>query len=75
MVVSDVGGLPEIVEDGKSGYVVEAKPESIAHAIQKYFDEGKADSFQKGTKELKERFSWNRLAEGFLELVNLNNER
>lgn len=36
VVVSNVGGLPEVVEDGKTGYIVPAKnPEAAALAIEK----------------------------------------
>lgn len=36
VVVSNVGGLPEVVENGKTGFVVEAKnPQAAAQAIEK----------------------------------------
>ena len=38
MVVTKVGGLPEIVTDGVSGYVVEPKPEAIAAAVRDFFE-------------------------------------
>jgi len=66
MVVTNVGGLPEIVIDGQSGYVVEVDPSKIAAAIFNYFDQNKEEEFRKGTLELKERFSWRNLARGFL---------
>ncbi len=37
MVVSDAGGLPEIVEDGVTGFVVKPEPEMIAGAINRFF--------------------------------------
>ena len=37
MVVSGVGGLPEIVEDGVTGFVVKTEPEDIAGAVNEYF--------------------------------------
>lgn len=68
MVVTNVGGLPEIVIDGQSGYVVEPEPGSIAKAIKQFFNENKAAEFTKGTVEIKKRFSWENLAKGFLEI-------
>lgn len=39
VIVTNVGGLPDVVEDGKTGYVVEPKnPKAIAEAIEKYLD-------------------------------------
>jgi glycosyltransferase involved in cell wall biosynthesis len=45
VVATAVGGIPEIVEDGVSGYVVpRADPEALAAAVLKVFDEpGKAE--------------------------------
>ena len=67
MVVTRVGGLPEIVIHGQSGYVVEPQPPAIAQAIGDFFTENKAGEFIQGTIELKHRFSWRNLATGFLE--------
>jgi glycosyltransferase involved in cell wall biosynthesis len=66
MIVTNVGGLPEIVIDGESGYVVEPDPTEIAKAIDRFFDQNKAEEFTAGTRELKMRYSWERLANGFL---------
>lgn len=66
MVVTNVGGLPEIVIDGKSGYVVEPEPEAIAAAIQRFFSKNMSEHFHQGTIELKKRFSWKNLAMSFL---------
>jgi glycosyltransferase involved in cell wall biosynthesis len=69
MVVTNVGGLPEIVIDGQSGYVVDPDPSSIASAIDRFFTDEKADAFEKGTIELKKQFSWRNLAESFLLMI------
>ncbi len=55
MVVSNVGALPEMVPDGKAGYVVEPEPEAIAEAIRKYFDEKKEQEFTENVKIEKEK--------------------
>jgi len=68
MVVTNVGGLPEIVIDGKSGFVVPPEPEQIASAINSFFEEGKSDEFTQGTIEMKEQFSWKNLAEGTINI-------
>ncbi len=37
MIVTKVGGLPEIVTDGVSGYVVAPEPQAISDAMKKDF--------------------------------------
>jgi len=68
MVVTRVGGLPEIVEDGKSGFVTDVDPAAISQAVKRYFDEGLQASFSEGARALKEKFSWKNLAGAFLDL-------
>ncbi len=66
MIVTNVGGLPEMVPHGKAGLVCEANSESIANAIKKYFAAGK-ESFLPGLLEEKKKFSWNVLVSSILE--------
>jgi len=61
MVVTDVGGLSEIIADGKCGYVVKPEPKNIAEAIFDFFDKNRKKLFTEGTREEKERFSWNKM--------------
>jgi D-inositol-3-phosphate glycosyltransferase len=58
MVVSNVGALPEMVPDGKAGYVVKPEPEAIAEAIRKYFDDNMEPVFTENVKEEKKKYSW-----------------
>jgi D-inositol-3-phosphate glycosyltransferase len=62
MVVTRVGGLPEIVREGVSGYVVEPKPELLAAAMTDFFDNKRATTLQEGVRAEKKRFSWAHLA-------------
>ncbi|WP_295123057.1 glycosyltransferase [uncultured Chitinophaga sp.] len=57
MVVTNVGGLPEIVPDGKAGYVVAPEPAAIADGILRLLDQGPA-SFSSFISEQKQRYSW-----------------
>ncbi len=66
MVVTNVGGLPEIVTQGVSGYVVEPQPEAIAVAMRDFFQNNRANSLQEGVRAEKKRFSWAYLAEKLL---------
>jgi D-inositol-3-phosphate glycosyltransferase len=68
MLVTDVGGLREIVADGKCGYVVKPDPESIAAAIIDYFENDRKEEFTAGVKLEKEKFSWEKMTESILEV-------
>ncbi len=69
MVVTEVGGLPEIVPDGKAGFVVKVDPEAIAVAILSFFtDEALAGKLQQGVIEEKKQYSWSRITRGLIEL-------
>jgi glycosyltransferase involved in cell wall biosynthesis len=70
MVVSNVGALPEMVPDGKAGYVVNPDPEEIAEAIRKYFDEEKAAEFSDNVRMEKKKYSWDTFLEAINELAN-----
>jgi len=67
MVVTKVGGLPEIVTDGVSGYVVEPEPAAIAGAIRDFFDRQRSEKMQEGVRREKQRFSWENMARMLLE--------
>ncbi|MCB9305803.1 MAG: glycosyltransferase [Lewinellaceae bacterium] len=66
MVVTRVGGLPEIVRDGVSGYVVTPEPAAIAAAIRDFFEENRSKTFLEGLREEKKRFSWENLVQTLL---------
>jgi D-inositol-3-phosphate glycosyltransferase len=68
MIVTNVGGLPEIVPHGKAGYVVEPNPQNIADALTDFYENKSLDAFQKGVIEQKKRFSWEAMTEAFLRL-------
>ncbi len=58
MVVTKVGGLPEIVPDGEAGFVVEKSPQAIADAIVTFFEEDKSEAFTHSVRSRKALFSW-----------------
>ena len=64
VVVTRVGGLPDVVEDGKTGYVVEpCNPQALAEGVIRFFEEGKEEQFQENIRQEAERFSWERMGE------------
>lgn len=68
MVVTNVGGLPEIVEHGKAGYVVEVNNKVIADAIVDFFVNNRATQMQAGVREGKKRFEWSAMVNGIEQL-------
>lgn len=72
ILVTRVGGLPEIVENGKVGYVVEVKVKAIADAIVDFFENQRSQSMIEEVQLAKERFSWKNLVSGINQLAQLN---
>jgi len=68
MLVTDVGGLSEIVTDGKCGYVVKPEPKAVAEAVIDYFKNNRKKQFTEGIIEEKERFTWNKLTASITEV-------
>lgn len=68
MIVTDVGGLPEIVPNGRVGYVVPVSPEAIAGAIERFYDGNMAAEFRANAEVEKGRFSWEALTGTFMRL-------
>lgn len=63
VIVSDVGGLPEVVDDGKTGYVIPPKDsKAIANKLYELvFDEAKRKSMgENGRKKVKELYDWDK---------------
>lgn len=58
MIVTDVGGLAEIIPDGKVGYVVKPDSEKLAEAISKFFDLNKEKEFLEAASVEKDKYSW-----------------
>ncbi|MCL2718589.1 MAG: glycosyltransferase [Lachnospiraceae bacterium] len=75
VIVTNVGGLPDVVKNGKTGYIVEPNnPKLLADAILRYFDEGKPDDFRENIKIINDEFSWERMAGQITALINHNHE-
>ena len=70
VVAAAVGGLPFIIEDGKSGLLVDGhNPADYAAALDRVLsDEALASSLSAGALDHSERFSWEATVSRFLEL-------
>jgi glycosyltransferase involved in cell wall biosynthesis len=71
VIVTSVGSLPEVVQNGKTGFIVSPRdPRGLAKAILKFFEEHKSEDFIHNIKLEKHRFSWDNMVatiESFLE--------
>lgn len=69
MLVTNVGGLSEIVPNNKVGYVTSQNPKDIADALFDFYSNNKEQEFIDNTVIEKERFSWDCFVDGIEELI------
>lgn len=70
MIVTDVGGLAEIVPNGKVGYIVKPDALDLADAILKYFNENKEIEFTQNAAQEKLKYSWERMLSAINEVIS-----
>jgi len=76
MLVTDVGGLAEMIPHGKVGYVVKPGPEAITDAIFDFYSNDRSNFFTANVIEEKEKFSWGTMVETIeIVLNNIYNKR
>jgi len=68
MLVTNVGGLPEIIADGKIGYVVEPESQKIADALVDFYQNDRLEEFELNIIEEKKKFSWHNLVQTFIDI-------
>ena len=71
MVVTDVGGLAEVVPDGRVGYVCPPTAEGVAAAIERMYEGDSLERFRRNCVEERRRFSWEEMCSRILELYDL----
>lgn len=70
VIVTSVGGLTEVVEDGKTGLIVPPEnPNALAEAIRKFYGAGGEQAFSSQVAQAKRRFSWNSFVDGLESLT------
>ncbi len=69
MLVTNVGGLAEIVPHGKVGYVVDVDPEQIADALVDFYENKRADEFIENIKTEKLKYAWSQMTEAINNLM------
>lgn len=68
MIVTNVGGLPEIVPHMKTGLVSEPTSLAISSAINEFLDLP-SDFFKNGLIEEKKKYSWERMLDSIMSII------
>lgn len=68
MLVTNVGGLPEMIPNEIVGYVVEPKVDEISNALLRFYQEQKEDFFKQNIKIEKQKYTWQKLTEKIFNL-------
>ena len=70
MIVTDVGGLKEIVPDGRCGYVVKPAPADISDAIAECYKNNRLETFAENVRIEKAKYSWSMMTASVREVLN-----
>lgn len=68
MIVTDVGGLKEIVPDGRCGFVVKPSPEAISDAIAGCYENNRLAVFAENIRIEKTKYSWSIMTASVIEV-------
>jgi D-inositol-3-phosphate glycosyltransferase len=71
MVATRVGGLPEIIADKISGYIVDIDPTAIADAIIDFYENDRGADMREAVVKEKAQFSWGRMVEEILQYARI----
>jgi len=69
MLVTNVGGLAEIVPNGKVGYVVEKDINEISEKLRDFFNNDRENEFKEGIKLEKAKYSWENMTKAVLDVA------
>lgn len=69
MVVTNVGGLPEMVPHGKAGFVTPVSADAIAEAITDFFEKNLEKEFTEGVQQLAGNYSWETFTKSVIDLA------
>jgi len=68
MLVTNVGGLAEIIPHRKVGFVVEPNSKEIAKSIKEFYDKNLEETFHKYILAEKEKYAWSKMTGTILDL-------
>ena len=61
MLVTDVGGLKEIVPHNKVGYVTNPNEKEVADALVDFYTNNRSEEFIIGVKDEKKKYTWQKM--------------
>ena len=70
MLVTDVGGLKEIVPHNKVGYVTNPNEQEVADALVDFYDNNRSQEFIAGVKDEKQKYTWQTMIDGINKLYH-----
>ena len=70
MLVTNVGGLGEIVHDRKMGYACEPNAQAIADALLDYFTNDRQAEFTKYLQKEKTKYAWSNMTRAYIKILN-----
>ena len=68
-LVTNVGGLGEIIHHGEMGYAVDPQVDAIADALTDYYENNRQEAFTKYLIKEKELYGWNIMAQAFYRIL------
>ena len=71
MIVTNVGGLTELVPHGDTGFIGEPNPDSMVQQIHEIFKQGVLERMSSNMQTFKQRFSWPSMVQSLESAANL----
>ena len=71
MLVTDVGGLAELIPAGVVGYVVPPTPLAIANALVDFYANDREETFAAGVRQEAKKFSWEVMVSALKEVASV----
>lgn len=75
VIVTRVGGLQEIVPDGRVGYVCDPSVEGVVDALERIYEGDTLERFSQAMSEERKRFTWQAMCDRIEELYDTTIER
>ncbi len=69
MLVTDVGGLKEIVPNEVVGYATQPTPTAIADALVDFFANDRKEAFERNIQVEKQKYSWDRMVDALVSVA------
>jgi D-inositol-3-phosphate glycosyltransferase len=70
VIATNVGGIPEVISDNSSGFIVKNEsPQDLAKAIKNFYKDNKEDQFISNIIKETAKYSWSTFTEGLFDLI------